>query len=415
MVIALHTNDKHVLFFDIDGVLLEPIGYRKATVDTIENFFQDCGVDQINILEEEIAAFESQGITSEWDIIPLYILTWLEVNSHAQRDQQSALNWQKLIETQKISRENHVSNLDLILQSGQFLLKDMSPSNSFAMLFADKVLSKKYFPNMANQQWAIHELLNKQAGSFSTGLIKEFQKKIHGTKINSQDDENNRLFSNDSYLKMYDRRLIDVENSAYLHKINVVDGIAMAAMTARPSQVSELDSYGQIVPFNYPETETGLELAGLGFLPVAGFGEIQLVSLLTDLNEQKIRKPAYLHAVIALFRALCIPMRETLDFISSQLDSDRLFINLLEVDNPYFRELLTNQEIIHLHVFEDSSVGIRAVRGLQSLFYRNGIYAVVHAYGISQDERKIQALRNENACIYPSINQAIISCKEIIC
>ncbi len=66
------------LFFDIDGVLMNPLGYRQATRDTLAHLFSEIGVNNIEIPESNFSAFEAQGITSEWDMIPLFLLAWME-------------------------------------------------------------------------------------------------------------------------------------------------------------------------------------------------------------------------------------------------------------------------------------------------------------------------------------------------
>jgi len=68
------------LLFDIDGVLINPSGYRKAVHDTTSYFLNKLGFSKISINEEIITTFESIGITSEWDIVPLYLLSIIELS-----------------------------------------------------------------------------------------------------------------------------------------------------------------------------------------------------------------------------------------------------------------------------------------------------------------------------------------------
>ncbi len=54
--------------FDIDGVLLEPLGYHYALVETIRLIANSLGYGDILLTAEDIAAFESSGVSSEWDL-----------------------------------------------------------------------------------------------------------------------------------------------------------------------------------------------------------------------------------------------------------------------------------------------------------------------------------------------------------
>lgn len=68
------------LLFDIDGVLIKPSRYRKAVYDTTSYFLNKLGFSKISINEEIITTFESIGITSEWDIVQLFLLIVTELS-----------------------------------------------------------------------------------------------------------------------------------------------------------------------------------------------------------------------------------------------------------------------------------------------------------------------------------------------
>ncbi len=414
MVMTLQINEKHVLLLDIDGVLLEPVGYRKAVFDTVGHFFQEKGIASVDILEEEIAAFEAQGITSEWDIIPLYILTWLEANSQKQSNQRNATNWQDLIEIQGIHHKKHVSNLELILHSHKFLMRGSSPTQSFLNVFANQSLSSKYFPKLSAQKWVQRALLNGNAGSSSLELLREYQNKIQTKEIFEKDGEWQEYPGDDSYLLIHDQPLIDPDKINFLRELVGSDNIALSTMTARPSYILEKERDQHSIVFNYPEAEISLRKTGLNFLPLAGFGQIQLLSTSSQLKVEEIIKPAFYHAFLAFCQALSIPLSLTIKFISDQTKFGNTYLNLHEFEEPCFQKWINHSQI-HFHVFEDSSVGVQAVRRMQASFFSNGIHAFVHAYGIARNGQKILALQNENACIYPSINQALSAFNENLC
>ena len=67
------------VLFDIDGVIIKPYGYRQAVYDTTSHFLNELELLSVSIDEDEISAFESIGITSEWDIVPVFLMIVIEL------------------------------------------------------------------------------------------------------------------------------------------------------------------------------------------------------------------------------------------------------------------------------------------------------------------------------------------------
>ena len=67
------TAPLHIHLFDMDSVLLHPGGYRAALIATITHFASALGLEDVAPTFEEIEAFESVGITSEWDMAPICV------------------------------------------------------------------------------------------------------------------------------------------------------------------------------------------------------------------------------------------------------------------------------------------------------------------------------------------------------
>ncbi len=67
-----------IVLFDIDGVLVQPAGYRAAVKATMDYFLDRLGVER-DVFSEEIAVlFEALGVTSEWDMVPISLAVILE-------------------------------------------------------------------------------------------------------------------------------------------------------------------------------------------------------------------------------------------------------------------------------------------------------------------------------------------------
>ena len=63
-----------ILLLDIDGVLVQPAGYRMATEATCQYFLEKGGITNSISYTEIYSLFEAQRVTSEWDMVPLTLL-----------------------------------------------------------------------------------------------------------------------------------------------------------------------------------------------------------------------------------------------------------------------------------------------------------------------------------------------------
>ena len=74
-----------IILFDVDGVLITPGGYRKALNDTIASFLGELGQPQLQPDESVFEHFEALGITSEWDMVPLFLCMCLQALCETQQ------------------------------------------------------------------------------------------------------------------------------------------------------------------------------------------------------------------------------------------------------------------------------------------------------------------------------------------
>ena len=56
----------NIYLFDMDGVLLRPLGYHRALKETVRLAGISIGLGEMLLTDEQIAVFESLGISSEW-------------------------------------------------------------------------------------------------------------------------------------------------------------------------------------------------------------------------------------------------------------------------------------------------------------------------------------------------------------
>lgn len=62
-----------IFLFDVDGVLIDPRGYKEALVATVDTLARRMGQPGMAPTDEDIAVFEACGITSEWDSAPMCV------------------------------------------------------------------------------------------------------------------------------------------------------------------------------------------------------------------------------------------------------------------------------------------------------------------------------------------------------
>src|ERR1051326_5292118 len=67
-----------IILLDVDGVLVQPGGYRAALRATVNHFIGS----QFDIQEEILTELEKHGISSEWDMVPLLLAShWNDILS----------------------------------------------------------------------------------------------------------------------------------------------------------------------------------------------------------------------------------------------------------------------------------------------------------------------------------------------
>ncbi len=70
---------RRAFIFDIDGVLVEPKGYRAAVRATQAYFTHAMQLDDGVLVDDDIyALFEACRVSSEWDMVPLALAILIE-------------------------------------------------------------------------------------------------------------------------------------------------------------------------------------------------------------------------------------------------------------------------------------------------------------------------------------------------
>lgn len=395
-------EEKTFLILDIDGVLLEPHGYRAACIDTVNDFLSQLGQPFLTIDKTIPEALEAAGITAEWDMIPLILAAFVDwyyqLYPHAPFcDDFPVPPGEEIINENKAF---HQMLLEKILDYQHMLDPNQTPINSIYHFLTDNEgkglerlwklpIRDRFFVDTLDP-WKCQffaQLMNRLLGA-------EKFETFYGLKpqINC-----------DSYLETKDRLLISEDYRSLLSKI-AGKSFFPAVMTYRPTRLPSVSgNKGSNYFVNTPEGECAMLLLGWtdGSVPMIGAGSLCYIEEKYNLRREYYVKPHPFHALASIMISLCR------DEINS-LEAARALCEL----NPEKDELPISQwinvgESIKIVVFEDSVSGIKSVKNAKKILNKWGIHAETVLCGIRSTEAKDALLKEAGSNLYKNINSAL--------
>jgi len=389
-----------VFLFDIDGVLVEPHGYRQSIRLTLNHFTSRMGLGDLCPDEADISLFESQGVTSEWDIVPICLAAILD----ALQGNHPELRFPPdLLLACEVVRAGHAQNpvvdyQSLALKLGTSFKPGVIPSK-LALMLNETGRTQPPFPHLVGHPLLAH-LLDQTRNIYTSLVTRTFQHYSLGSDRFEQtygsSTQTHSLapeFETISYLKTCDRPILTRKWRDTLISQWKAGCLHLAAYTARPSLVKNLGNNREMT--YSPEAEMALELTGLEGIPLVGYGQVCALAELTGLSPEQIIKPSPIQPLGAIGAALYR------DEMSAMLAAERL-INGDEA--MYFKDM----PALDIHIFEDSAGSIRAVEKAASLLAEHGVPITVHAWGVATDPSKVTALQKVGAAILADVNQALV-------
>lgn len=400
----------NIIILDIDGVLVKPGGYRTALHRTIAHFLEQLGLpDSFNLTEEEIGTFEANGITSEWDMIPLTFASLFDkALSNAKIHLPSlrqAIEWFRKTNP-IIERPSYVANIPQWLGLGIQSLP-----------LADALFSRLQqnpenhpFRNLAGQPFAVEVLGNTRDFS-ANPYSRLFQNQVLGKALFAQYYPNLPAVEVESTLENYDEPNLEPALQQELRELIKNKKIHAAAMTLRPNWVENISINGNSCRAGFsPEAEIALHLCGLEGIPLAGYGTLLWAAERYQLAIDQILKPSEFHALTAItltFTNLTNALQFTMNLYHSA------YGNTPEGSPLSLADLLPG-EPLHIHVFEDSPNGIRSVIRACEVLKNAGWPVVLNLWGITDHPHKKKALQDSGARVFGNTNEAIAAALEMI-
>jgi hypothetical protein len=385
-----NTSETTVTLFDLDGVLIRPGGYRAAVKATINHFSRAMGLGEMAPQEAELAYFEANGVTSEWDMVPICLAFLIDRAGQRLPSPLPDLPLMKLfnfLADKGLSVEADyradfsqlIPFLDSSIPAAECLLKTIQggglDSIGKSKLFVQELLGFSRQPSHSLTMRVFQNfILGDQGFSGAYGLVSDFETQ--------------------SYLQTYDLPLLSSQNKAWLLSLIASSAILPAVITARPS----LPPPGSADGLNVysPEAEMALGLTGLGNIPLVGFGSMQYLGGQLGLLADSLVKPSPVQALAALASTLGLETRQSLFWAASVAFGNHQDHG----DTPV-------PQTLDLHIFEDSTIGIVACQKAAELLQRAGHTVRLKKWGIGQNQDKIRALEQVGARVFPDVNQAL--------
>ncbi len=288
-----------IVLFDIDGVLVQPAGYRAAVKATMDYFLDRLGVERSEFSEEIAVLFEALGVTSEWDMVPISLAIVLDAVFSAQLPEKELTGLQEVLGWAQGRQFAIQVDMRAAVQvlSPRFMKAEI-PSE--ALLLS---LQKNRGDVLAHLSPSLlMEILGNTRSVEKSLITRVFQNTVLGSKDFESVYGMTPLFTGESCLKTHDRLELDAALYEQIKKAKQAGGFYYAAYTARPSLPpkevqSGLKGYS-------PEAEQGLSLLDDEQIPLIGYGRLAYLAEQMNIQPDAILKPAPLQALAALAAAV---------------------------------------------------------------------------------------------------------------
>lgn len=340
-----------IILLDIDGALVQPLGYRAALRATVKHFLGS----HIEIEEDVLTNLEKRGISSEWDMAPLIIASY----------------WNSVL------LQHPQQNLPDDVFSAAIQLQEIKLTSPIEIIIPEFKLIEGQYPSESalreNCFLAIPLELRKNL-LFQTRDIKF----SHTMKIFQH-----FTLGSENFAKTY-LLPIEIETESFLLKhdvSNINDEVRekllqhhVAGFTARPSRIP-VEVAESIVGYA-PEAELALELVNLKNIPLIAFGKLEYLASQYQLDPATLVKPSPFQALAGTLAAYIGDEWTALQSAYHWLIKNEL--------NENFKQLPKEFELI---VVEDTMGGIRSVQSAGEVFQKAGFDVSIKSIGLTSGSK----------------------------
>lgn len=378
-----------IFLSDIDGVLIQPNGYFHAFEDAVNLFTARMGMPGFSPNHYEYSLFEAQGITCEWDMIPISLAVLFEEYLNQYPDSNLPSTLQLACQTirerpldQRISYSPYICQLKDLMQPG------MAPAAAILAAIRSGQ-NHSLIPRMARTQ-LIEGLLGYTRDFCRCEPSATFETLVIGSERFSQSFGCSVGLSSESYLKKFDQVNLEVTLSERIKQYHREGRLGVATYTARPNLPPK--GYSRSGNGFLPEAELAAELLGWDCIPFIGYGSLTALAREKGITEEDLIKPNPVQPLIALLAA------QGMDIWDALLTSWDIYNG-----GSY---PIKKTSVLHVHAFEDARNGLIAVKSMAELLEQRGIAVEVHLWGIATNTHKVQSLQEVGAQVFSDVNQA---------
>lgn len=400
-----------IVLFDLDDVLIHPGGYRKAFRETMRFFYARMGAAERAPDDALSERLEANGITSEWDMVPLCLAVQFEdifARSQDYRvllDLNQALNWARQ-HRQYIFPLNYAELIDYLAPK---IIRDKETATLPAWVSL-KRHARGLLPCLADQP-VFENLMGHNRHIERSWTMRVFQTFLLGDRLYHKTFGLPPEVQASSSLEECDQPLLQAGLVKRLMDLIASDEIRPAVFTARPSLAPQGTQ-----PANgcySPEAETAVRFLGLEGVPIIGYGKLVYLGAETGCTADNLLKPSPVHALAAIAAAWTkeelAALRWAYHFFSLNDDRAEMAIQywgkLAQIGLPLEAEV---------HVFEDSFNGMLSAGRAVDLINRNGGAYRLHKWGIGCPNSKAPALEALGATVFLDGNDAIRSAFDLM-
>ncbi|PJF43764.1 MAG: hypothetical protein CUN55_07410 [Phototrophicales bacterium] len=375
-----------LLLFDVDGVLIQPSGYKLALRDTVNYFARRMGQADIDLSFEEIATFEACGLTNEWDSAALCV---------------GALVVEVLLKAPALHRPTFDATLNAILTANvtvarpdfSGLAQEIAALNTEHHAVTDytrKILCER----LPVEQRSILDALFADIFSIETPTTRIQQCHTLGHQRFFETYGITAPFEAESYLIVHDTPLLHQESYKKLLAWRSNGERDFCIFTARPS----LPPTGKTLGYA-PEADLAAELLGLlGQVPIIGAGRLQWLAERHQRTTADYIKPYPTQALTAIGAALSQQEVSALEAAAALTESNLLVSPLADLRNQ-------QTEVV---VFEDSVGGILAAQRAVHKLQAYGLDVRLRSIGVSPEASKRAALANVADVVVDDVNAGVM-------
>lgn len=392
-----------VLLFDIDGVLLEPHGYRDALPAAIRFWLGENLPDDVLPGHAEMDLFESFGMTNEWDMLAVSMAVLLApaISADPANRRKSLTQLAQLARERGLIRE--VNYRQTIESLGQFYQQKGVQMRERRLMYKTPEMAE-IFP-VVHGTSLYHDLFETIDSIERSELIQVYQTLVLGSEKFQKTYKLIPKFSCDAYLGTRDKVLISEEDRQLLLRAQPGKKPRLAMMTARASRPLVLHE-DEVHTWYAPEAEIAMELLGYTALPVIASGHLRYISQALECDASQLLKPSAFHALTSILAAFGIPVLSALNYAAGlststhcgDVKSDR---RLTEELTRYIPPEFT------VHIVEDSYIGIESAQRAVKVLEESGYKCACQPWGVAVRPEKIKSLERLRAAVFPDITQVI--------